>query len=80
MAKVGIVTDTTNCLQPELIKEYNIRVAPMTYTMEGKTYRDGVDITSDAFYKISKNHYCNNYYRHPFFLPLELATKNCLKA
>jgi DegV family protein with EDD domain len=55
MAKVGIVTDTTNCLPPELIKEYNITVAPMTYTMEGKTYRDGVDITSNEFYKIFKN-------------------------
>jgi DegV family protein with EDD domain len=55
MATVGIVTDTTNCLPLELIKEYNITVAPMTYTMEGKTYRDGVDITSDEFYKIFKN-------------------------
>ncbi|MFC1910795.1 DegV family protein [Chloroflexota bacterium] len=54
MAKVGIVTDTTNCLPPELIKEYEIKIAPMTYTMEGKTYRDGVDITQDEFYKIYK--------------------------
>jgi DegV family protein with EDD domain len=54
MAKVAIVTDTTNCLPPELIKEYDIRIAPMTYTMEGKTYRDGVDITRDEFYGIYK--------------------------
>ena len=55
MAKVGIITDTTNCLPPELIRELEIRIAPMTYTMEGKTYRDGVDITRDDFYKIFKN-------------------------
>jgi len=52
MAKVGIVTDTTNVLPPELIKEYDIRIVPMTFTMEDKTYRDMVDITTSEFYRI----------------------------
>lgn len=36
MAKVGIVTDSTNCLPAELIKQYDIRVAPGLHDSLGK--------------------------------------------
>jgi len=49
MSKVGIVTDSTNCLPLELIKEYGIRVVPVGMVIEGKPYRDLVDITLDEF-------------------------------
>ena len=49
MSKVGIVTDSTNCLPPELIREYGIRVVPVGMVIEGKPYRDLVDITLDEF-------------------------------
>ena len=52
MSKVGIVTDSTNCLPPELIKEYDIRVAPLGLVIDGKDYRDQVDITPAEFYRI----------------------------
>jgi len=49
MSKVGIVTDSTNCLPSELIKEYGIRVVPVGMVIEGKPYRDLVDITLNEF-------------------------------
>ncbi len=49
MSKVGIVTDSTNCLPPELIREYGIHVVPIGMVIEGKPYRDLVDITLDEF-------------------------------
>ena len=52
MSKVGVVTDTINCLPPELIKEYDIRIVPIPLSVDGKTYRDQVEISSDEFWKI----------------------------
>ncbi len=54
MSKVGIVTDSTNCLPAELVKEYDILVAPMHLIIEGKDYRDQVDITPSEFWRIFK--------------------------
>ena len=51
MPKVGIVTDSTNCLPAELIKEYDIRVAPYHIIMEGKDYIDQIDITPAEFWR-----------------------------
>ena len=52
MAKVGIVTDTINCLPQEVLKEYNIRVVPLPMSIDGQAYRDQVDITADEFWRI----------------------------
>ncbi|MFH1002626.1 MAG: DegV family protein [Chloroflexota bacterium] len=52
---VGIVTDSTNCLPAEIIKEYNIKVAPVHLIIEGKDYRDGVDITTAEFWEMFPN-------------------------
>jgi len=52
MSKVGVVTDTINCLPPEAIKEYDIRVVPLALSINDQPYRDQVDITSDEFWKI----------------------------
>ncbi|MFC2019083.1 DegV family protein [Chloroflexota bacterium] len=54
MSTVGIVTDTTNCLPAELIAEYGIRVASVVLVIEGKSYRDQVDITPTQFWKMFK--------------------------
>lgn len=55
MAKVGIVADSTNCLPAELIKKYDIRVAPYHLILEGEDYRDQIDITPAEFWKIFKS-------------------------
>ena len=51
MPKVGIVTDSTNCLPAELIKEYDIRVVPYHLVLEGKDYVDQIDITPAEFWR-----------------------------
>lgn len=55
MSKVGIVTDSTNCLPAELIKEYGIRVAPYHLILEGKVYLDQIEITPSEFWRMFKN-------------------------
>ncbi len=52
MSKVGIVTDTISCLPEELIKEYDIRLVPLALSINGRPYRDRVDVTPDEFWKI----------------------------
>jgi DegV family protein with EDD domain len=48
---VKIVTDSTADMPPELIKELGITVVPL-YILFGKdTYKDGVDISEDDFFK-----------------------------
>lgn len=55
MSKVGIVTDSTNCLPAELIKEYDIRMVSLNLIINGKSYRDQIDITPAEFYRIFPN-------------------------
>lgn len=45
MSRVAIVTDSVACLPKELVKKYGIRVVPVHVIIDGKSYRDGVDIT-----------------------------------
>jgi DegV family protein with EDD domain len=52
MANVGIITDSIACLPPEIIKEYDIRTVPVALNINGKPYRDGVDIKPDGFWEI----------------------------
>ena len=51
MSKVAVVTDSVACLPPEIVKEYTIRVVPCLLTIDGKAYRDEVDISADDFWK-----------------------------
>ena len=50
MSKVALVTDSTTYMPPELVKKYNIAVAPQVVIWENKTYKDGVDIGSQEFF------------------------------
>ena len=52
MSKVAIVTDTISCLPAELIKEYDIRVMPISLSINGKAYRDQEEITPDEFWQM----------------------------
>ena len=49
-----IVTDsgTDLCLYPVQLAELNIHVVPLTVILEGKSYREGVDIQPDEFYRL----------------------------
>jgi DegV family protein with EDD domain len=49
-----IVTDsgTDVGLTPEEMAELNIHVVPLVVTLDGKSYREGVDIQTDEFYRL----------------------------
>ena len=54
MRKVAVVADSTCCLPPEVVEKYDICVVPLQIVHEGKSYRDGVDITPNEVYKIMR--------------------------
>ncbi|ALC90203.1 fatty acid-binding protein DegV [Bacillus sp. FJAT-18017] len=49
MAKIKIVTDSTHDMPKEIIDQYGIEVVPLTISVAGKTYTDGVDIHPEEF-------------------------------
>lgn len=50
-----IVTDSGADLSPEQTKGLHYAVAPLTLTLDGKSYVSGVDITHNDFYKLLEN-------------------------
>ena len=51
MGKVAIVTDSMAYLEPELEPGLDITVVPFTIQIGAKTYRDGVDISREDFFR-----------------------------
>ena len=51
MSKVAIVTDSTSCIPPELVKQYDIRIGPYHVIMDGEDYKDLIDITPPEFWR-----------------------------
>ncbi len=49
---IRVVTDSTAYLQKDIIEKYGISVVPLSVEIEGKVYREGVDITDDEFYEL----------------------------
>jgi len=50
MRQVAIVTDTTACVPQEPVARYEIEVVPVQLIIEGRVYRDGIDISPAEFY------------------------------
>ena len=50
MSRIAVVTDSTTYMPPELVKKYNISVAPQVLIWGDQTYKDGVDIQSNEFF------------------------------
>lgn len=48
---VVIASDSTCDLSPELIERYGVKIMPLTVTLGGKQYKDGIDVDPDAIYK-----------------------------
>jgi DegV family protein with EDD domain len=48
--RVAIVTDSTADLIPELVAQHAVTVVPLTVSLDGRSYLDGVDITAAEFY------------------------------
>lgn len=51
MATVKIIADSTCDLGEDLIRRYDIDIAPLYVTLDEKTYRDGIDITAPELIK-----------------------------
>lgn len=51
MGKINIVTDSSVQLSPQEVEKYNITVIPLTITIDGETYVDGVEISRSEFVK-----------------------------
>lgn len=52
MRPVKIVTDSTLDLPLEQVNELDVVIVPLTVTIDGASYKDGVDITSSEFAKL----------------------------
>ena len=52
MPKVAIVTDSISCLTKELIESYQIGIVPIRLLVQGKVYRDMVDMTPSEAYEM----------------------------
>lgn len=51
MSRVTIVTDSTAYLPESAVEQYGITVLPLSIIWEGASYRDGVDIQPNDFYR-----------------------------
>ncbi len=50
--KIKIVTDSNSGISQEEAKELGISVIPMPFTIDGKEYLEGVDLTHEQFYQL----------------------------
>lgn len=51
MAGIGIVTDSTAYLDGDYAQKNDIKVVPLKVIMEDVSYREGIDISNDEFYR-----------------------------
>ncbi|HBT18660.1 MAG TPA: DegV family protein, partial [Clostridiaceae bacterium] len=47
---IKIMADSTCDLSQDILDTYDISIAPLVVNIDGKTYKDRVDITADQFY------------------------------
>lgn len=53
--RIGIVTDSTADLPAELVRQYNIEVIPLHVQLDGREYKDGVELTTSIFYELLRS-------------------------
>jgi len=51
---VAVVVDSGSCLPTDLLRQWDITVTPHEITVDGRTFRDGVDLHPDQFYELLK--------------------------
>lgn len=49
--KIAVVTDSTSYLSEEDIQRYDLHVVPIPVIIDGRSYNEGVDITTDEFWE-----------------------------
>ncbi len=48
--RFGIVTDSNSQITPDLVARFDVEVVPLTVTIDGKDYLEGIDLDADDFY------------------------------
>jgi DegV family protein with EDD domain len=51
VAGIGIVTDSTAYMDSGYVEQNDVKVVPLKVIMEDVSYREGIDISNDEFYK-----------------------------
>jgi len=51
MARIAVVTDSVSNIPPDVAAQHRITVVPIYLTWDGRSYRDGVDITPEEVYR-----------------------------
>lgn len=52
--KVAVIADSTCCLPPEILQQYDIRLVPIIIHYNGNDFRDGIDIAAGEVYRIMR--------------------------
>lgn len=47
---IAVVTDSASYLPDSVRRQFGVRVVPLTVTVDGRDYREGVDLDADLFY------------------------------
>ena len=50
MSKIKLVIDSTSDISPDILRKYDVSIAPLSVFFGDKGYRDGIDITPKTFY------------------------------
>src|SRR5712692_9468442 len=51
MGSIGVVTDSTADLRPELQERFGLGMVPLIVNWDGQTFRDKLDLTTTDFYQ-----------------------------
>ncbi|WLV23988.1 DegV family protein [Aciduricibacillus chroicocephali] len=49
--KTAVLTDSTAYIPDNLLEQYNIYTVPLSVNFESETYREGLDLSTEAFYE-----------------------------
>lgn len=49
---IRIVTESQTCLPPAIVDELGIIILPLTLQLDGRVYRNGIDISHEDFYRM----------------------------
>ncbi len=53
--KVAVVVDSSSCLPKKLREQWDIRIVPHELVIDGRSFRDGIDIDPSEFYRTLGN-------------------------
>ncbi len=49
-SRIGLVTDSSSQITPEIVERFDVEVVPLTVTIDGVDHLEGVDLDADGFY------------------------------